>query len=219
MKTLAQRMTESPIHNEGKGTSRRLISLALLLVLVIPLLLQLSACSKKQAIDPELAELAVYDAVEYDIGDQYSYVQSIIWANGEIIALASDMTGINTLLRISPDGKLLGTVPTNAIPGLTTDPNQPATAYLDGIFAGPDGALLITATNYSDPQKSVRNLYQMDSTGQVKKTLNLFEAKNDGSTTEYLNNIQVTPDGNFHLVPKKWPCQCQLLHAGRWHEI
>jgi len=81
-----------------------------------------------------------------------------------------------------------------------TDPNQPSSAYLDGIFAGPAGSLLVTTTDYSDPMKSVRNLYQMDSLGQVQKTLLLFEAKNDGSTADYLNNLQVTPDGHLLLV-------------------
>jgi len=82
---------------------RRRLSLALLFVLLVPLLLQLAGCSKKPAIDPEFAELAVYDAIEFEIGDQYSYVQSIIWANGEIIALASDNVGVNSLIRISPE--------------------------------------------------------------------------------------------------------------------
>ncbi|MCD8499414.1 MAG: hypothetical protein LRY35_05825, partial [Clostridiales bacterium] len=96
---------------------------------------QLAGCSKKPAIDPDLAELAIYDAIEYEIGDQYSYVQSIIWANGEIIALASDNMGVNSLVRISPEGQLLGTLPLDAIPGLMTDPAEPSTAYLDGVFA------------------------------------------------------------------------------------
>ncbi len=200
MKTTISAQTHPAACRTAALPLRRLISFALLLVLVVPLVLQLAGCNKKPAIDPDLAELAIYDVIEYEIGDQYSYVQSIIWANGEIIALASDNMGVNSLVRISPEGQLLGTVPLDAVPGLMTDPAEPSTAYLDGVFAGPSGSLLVTATDYSDPMKSVRNLYQMDSTGQVQKTLLLFEAKNDGSTVEYLNNIQATPDGHLLLV-------------------
>lgn len=200
MKTLITAPIHPLAHPTKAHALRRRLSLALLFVLLVPLLLQLAGCSKKPAIDPEFAELAVYDAIEFEIGDQYSYVLSIIWANGEIIALASDNVGVNSLIRISPEGQLIGTVPLDAIPGLMTDPNQPSSAYLDGIFAGPAGSLLVTTTDYSDPMKSVRNLYQMDSLGQVQKTLLLFEAKNDGSTADYLNNLQVTPDGHLLLV-------------------
>lgn len=200
MKTPCTPLTQTSVRQPSTGHFHRLLSLALVLVLLVPLLLQLAGCSKKQAIDPELAELAVYDAIEYEIGNQYSYVQSIIWANNEIVALASDNSGVNSLLRLSTDGKLLGTVPLAAIPGLMTDPAQPSSAYLDGVFAGPNGSLLVTATDYSDPMKSVRNLYQMDNAGQVQKKLLLFEAKNDGSTVDYLNTIQVTPDGQLLLI-------------------
>ena len=156
MKTPCTPLTQTSVRQPSTGHFHRLLSLALVLVLLVPLLLQLAGCSKKQAIDPELAELAVYDAIEYEIGNQYSYVQSIIWANNEIVALASDNSGVNSLLRLSTDGKLLGTVPLAAIPGLMTDPAQPSSAYLDGVFAGPNGSLLVTATDYSDPMKSVR---------------------------------------------------------------
>jgi ABC-type glycerol-3-phosphate transport system substrate-binding protein len=179
---------------------RRLACLFLVLFLTLPILLPLSGCSRQPDVDPELANLAVYDAVEYEIGNQYSYVQSVIWANGEIVMLASDANGLNSLVRVSPAGQVLGTVPLTAIPGLMTDPSQPATAYLDGVYTGPQNTILVTATDYSDQQKLVRTLYQMDNTGHVLHSLPVSEVKNDGSTTETLNNLQVAPDGNLLLT-------------------
>ena len=175
------------------ATLRRIASLLIIILLLTPL----AACSKKPALDLGLDDLAVYDVAEYTVGDQFSYIQSMIWANGEIVALASDMNGVTSLQRLSTTGQLLGSIALDQIPGLST---QPGSGSLDGLYSGPSGNFFITATNYSDPKESVRTLYQLDPTGKLISSLPVFVAKNDGSTTDYLQNIQVTPEGQLLLT-------------------
>lgn len=182
---------------------RRIASLLIVILLLSPL----AACSKKPALDLDLAELAVYDAAEYTVGDQFNYIQSMIWADNGLVALASDANGVTSLVRISTTGALNGSIPLNQIPGLAT---QPANAYLDGLYNGPSGNLFVTATSYADAQESVRTLYQIDTTGRIISSTPVFVAKNDGSTTDYLQNIQVTPDGQVLLI---FGTSVQLLDA------
>ncbi len=172
---------------------RRIASLLVIVLLLTPL----AACSKKPALDLGLDDLAVYDVAEYTVGDQFSYIQSMIWANGEIVALASDMNGLTSLQRISTTGQIIGSIALDQIPGWSA---QPGSVSLDGLYNGPAGNIFVTATNYSDAKESVRTLYQLDPTGKLISSLPVFVAKNDGSTTDYLQNIQVTPDGNLLLI-------------------
>ncbi|NCC77237.1 MAG: hypothetical protein EOM08_12475, partial [Clostridia bacterium] len=72
MKTMIPAKFHLPTHRYDTSVYRRLLSLVLLLVLVVPLMLQLAGCSKKPVVDPDLADLAIYDVIEYEIGDQYS---------------------------------------------------------------------------------------------------------------------------------------------------
>lgn len=178
----------------------RILPLLLIVILVMATVLPLAACAKKPALDLGLDEVAIYDMVEFDLGDQYNYVQNMIWANNEIVAMAQTAQGITDLVRISPDGKLVGKISLAAIPNLPTDPTMPANAYVDGLFSGPSGSLLVTVTDYSDQTQSVRTLYQLDNQGQIVRKQDVFIAKNDGSTTDYLQNLIINPAGELLLV-------------------
>jgi ABC-type glycerol-3-phosphate transport system substrate-binding protein len=177
----------------------RTIALLLALVLVT---LPLAACRKKPALDINLGDLAVYDLVEYTVGDQYSYIQSMIWTNGEILALAADNMGLSSVVRLSTTGEILGTVDLSRIPGVPREanPSEGITGYVDGLYAGPNDTFYLTVTDYSDPSQSVRTLYQLDSRGSVLTSFPVFTMKNDGSTQDYLNNIVFTPKGQLVLV-------------------
>ncbi|MDD2534082.1 MAG: extracellular solute-binding protein [Eubacteriales bacterium] len=187
---------------EPKMKRQPLRSLALLLVITLTfaLLLPLTACAKKPALDLGLDQVAIYDAAEYTIGEQFNYVQNMIWSNNEIIAMAMDAQGMTSLVRLSTDGQILGNISLAQIKNLPTTENMGSSASLDGFFAGPNGSLIVTVTDYSDPAATVRTLYQIDSNGTILKSYPIFTAKNDGSTTDYVQNLIVDAQGQVLLV-------------------
>lgn len=181
-------------HIKRWGTAA--LALSMLLTLILPL----AACAQKPALDLGLDEVAIYDSTTFDLGDTYSYIQNMIWANNEIIAMAQTQQGLTELLRISTEGQIVGKVPLTGIPNLMTEAGQASTAYIDGLFSSPTGNLIVTATDYSDSLQSVRSLYEIDETGAVIRKQDIFVQKNDGSTTDYLQNLIIKPSGETLLV-------------------
>lgn len=163
--------------------------IALILSLAL-LFTSLSACGKKRELNLDLDNLVQYDVTEYLVTDQYAYIQSMVMIDQEIIVLASDATGINKLVRIDSEGKILGEIPLDFL-------NESVT--MDGMYAA-GSKLYVTATDYSDPSKMIRMLYTLDQQGQVQTSFPVAENSNDGSDSSYLQTVQISEDGKILLV-------------------
>ncbi len=192
--------TQRQILHKSKSQTLRFVASFLAITLLAALVLPLSACAKKPALDMGLEEVAIYDATSFDLGAKYSYIQNMIWANNELVAMAQTAQGVTDLVRISPEGQVTGKISLSAIPNIMTEPNQASNAYIDGLFSSASGNLIVTATDYSDPLQSVRSLYELDGSGAVVRKQDIFIQKNDGTTTDYLQNLIIKPTGETLLV-------------------